>query len=675
VLRIEYELRAGQTETTPADADLQRAAALSSPIEEVVSCKGTVRLVVLCVTPWPRPVKRSLVSEHVDATLNRTGQGDPGLESAELDPVPIEGWHRLYDDPRKVTVLKPRTGGQTTEIGVFRHFDEGTQILTIDIPKRIKLPRTGFLQLKDKQAEVVLGRLRDTLYAVRRGETLRSDLLRLLSDERAHKMGEQSYCTILQRGLGAAPELAHLVETTLACEGIEVVQGPPGAGKTTFSGEVVAQVLDVHPTWRIAVVSQANEAVANVLERLREIRADLGRKWLMCRDVRDEVAEHENGQEMARLVAQGRREADVLPEEWQVAGADNAFRAFAADVDRHSRVNERATQVSPAVHATLEQWRLDLRAGAGETLADWRELVLVWGVTLIRSASVLNQLRNKVFDLVIIDEAGKATVAETLVPMVASRRFLLVGDHKQLPPYLDSLTESQLTQLGFDAKQAKRSLFEHLLDVVPHRMRGMLRTQFRMHRTIGDFVSHLFYREEGGVRTGVPDDKREMAPGIFNRPHRVLHVDVQGAEAPVGKSKRNASEIDAIFRILRRLDADTAAAGTTYEVAVMSAYKPQVQQVARRLTGKKFKALNVKAATVDSFQGRQADVVIYSTVRTTRNEWTFVGDEKRLNVSLSRAKRLLVLVGDATSARCTLILREAFDLIPAENFIREEDFT
>ncbi len=663
-LRVHYVLHDGESDARSSDIDRARAAGLTATWDDCVTLKGTVRLEVGRVVPWSPPRNKPTVRQSVDAQL--------GTRTAAFDDAdamqPLEGWHELYEDPTKVTVGLPTANDRIEEIGSFAWFDEATGELTIELRKKTRLPRIGALQLRDKQAEVVLKRQRDALNKLRTGETVRRDLPLLLARTGAHRMGERVLCSPLQPELARSPQVADLVERILAAEGIFTLQGPPGTGKTTLITEVVAQALMLHPEWRIGVVAQANEAVANVFERLRDTRAALSAPWMLCRDVRDELAKEENEAERRRLAARG----SIAPEDSQVSGRRHAFRAFAQRTAAASERAERAhADLPPGAAAALAQWREALRAGARGTQREFAELVQVWGVTLVRSAGVLANLERQELDLLVVDEAAKASVAETLVPMVASRRFLLVGDHKQLPPYLDTLTSDQLRQLQRDPARARFSLFEHLRAIVPRESRDMLRTQFRMHRSIGDFVSQLFYAEEGGVRTGVADDARDLAPGLFRRDHRVFHVHVEGAEEAVGTSKRNRRELDVMVRILRRLDDDAAAAGARYEVAVMSAYKPQVRQLDRRLRGLKWRALDVKAATVDSFQGRQADVVVYSTVRTSASEWQFVGDERRLNVALSRAKRLLVLVGHRQNARNTPILQRALGLVPAGNCLEE----
>ena len=122
-----------------------------------------------------------------------------------------------------------------------------------------------------------------------------------------------------------------------------------------------------------------------------------------------------------------------------------------------------------------------VESGSRHVGRDFRELVQVWGATTARSLRPLENIRDPAYDLVIIDEAAKATVGEVMVPIPYGRRPPLVGDQKQLPPFLENATVEGLAALGIPAEQAKFSLFEHLFALVPPEHRDMLDVQFRMH--------------------------------------------------------------------------------------------------------------------------------------------------------------------------------------------------
>src|SRR5690606_11663572 len=119
----------------------------------------------------------------------------------------------------------------------------------------------------------------------------------------------------------------------------------------------------------------------------------------------------------------------------------------------------------------------------------------VWAMTLLRVPSLYRRMRNVRFDAVIIDEAARATTSELLVALVTGERFILVGDHKQLPPFFDTETRQDLAEAGVDVDRASRSLFEDMFERIGDDNKTTLQRQFRMHRSIGKMIGDLYYPE------------------------------------------------------------------------------------------------------------------------------------------------------------------------------------
>ncbi|MGH7296561.1 MAG: DEAD/DEAH box helicase, partial [Polyangiaceae bacterium] len=323
-----------------------------------------------------------------------------------------------------------------------------------------------------------------------------------------------------------------------------------------------------------------------------------------------------------------------------------------------------------AVRSVLAKWneRLDR---ADDVRQDYGESVQVFGVTCLRVPTLWRMLRDVRFDWVIVDEAAKATPAEVLVSLVVGRRFVMVGDHRQLPPFLDIETERDVQASGLDVARARRSLFEELFDKVPDSNQHVMRRQFRMHRSIGTFVGDLFYDDLGGLETGVSDAERTVDLARFDRPHRVFWLDVAGEEKQQGHSWWNQREIDLIAKVLHEFDEELASRSRQYKVGVIAAYAAQAERLRTAIVprAKSWRAIETLIDTVDAFQGKQVDVLVYSLVRVGERENPFISDRRRLNVAFSRGKRLLVIVGHRESAAHQTRLNRALSLIPRENVL------
>lgn len=274
----------------------------------------------------------------------------------------------------------------------------------------------------------------------------------------------------------------------------------------------------------------------------------------------------------------------------------------------------------------------------------------------------LGLLRKSSFAYVVIDEASQLTEPNCLIPLVKNcQRAVLVGDHVQLHP--------NVTQLGA-VYEFNVSLFERLylqsenIGVA----KIMLNSQYRMHPEIATFPSRHFY--EGKLLTGVSASDRTLNASNFDwRGKPVLFVPAggppDGQESLSGRdgSKCNNLQAKICKDIVDRLQHQPAtlnlqdntsksqnASGqvTKHSIAVLTPYAAQVKllkSLEKHVESKTVSSVTV--ATIDSFQGREADIVVFCTVRCNlHNSIGFLADERRMNVALTRAKRGLIVVGN-----------------------------
>ncbi len=256
------------------------------------------------------------------------------------------------------------------------------------------------------------------------------------------------------------------------------------------------------------------------------------------------------------------------------------------------------------------------------------------------------------FDWAIIDEAGRATVPEILVPIVRSERTILVGDERQLPPMVDALV-MQESGSSSDDDALDTSLFQSLIEQTegsPQDYLESLRTQYRMQPAIGNLIGAVFY--DGKLENG--DLAGSRGRDFDWMPAPVTWISTSSlpnkAENRSGQSFANATEVVAVLELLDKMEAKCRERRRRPRVGVITGYSAQVERLVTQIDPgdrNRWRNLEIEIATVDSFQGRECDVVVYSTVRSNRNGTIgFLKDYRRVNVALSRARDLLVIVGD-----------------------------
>jgi len=260
-----------------------------------------------------------------------------------------------------------------------------------------------------------------------------------------------------------------------------------------------------------------------------------------------------------------------------------------------------------------------------------------------------------------VDEAGQISTPNLLVPLIRARRSVLVGDHHQLPPFLDSEVQGWASDLQRTAQAdparaeriaglLKRSAFEDCYETADDSHRVMLTVQRRMPQEIADFVSRAFY--DGALLTEHDGTARDP---VFARPFALVDT----ADQPEGQRRERQvrrSEEWGAGGYVNELEAAlitqlvTGCAGAYRDWALIMPYRAQVERVRELIA----KALGGDAAenvgTVDAFQGGERDLIIYGFTRSNaRGDIGFLREQRRLNVAVTRARRQLVLVGDTTT--------------------------
>lgn len=360
----------------------------------------------------------------------------------------------------------------------------------------------------------------------------------------------------------------------------------------------------------------------------------------------------------AEVTAAGQRAGEARADAMTAANATRAaVGSFDAppqvndDSDLHALVTWAAERIPLARDRArlLEEWR-DEVAGASKQLHP--ELIRyadVIACTAIGAAS-RSELSDVDFDLAIVDEAGQIGMADALVPLVRSRRAVLVGDHQQLPPFLDSEVEAWGDEVGDETvrRLLAKSALELAVDGFPGANVVPLTWQRRMPAVIADFISTSFYR--GTLHTDVD---REHGDPLFRSAFAFVDTarlpEAVRSERPADEENRNVRGCHnpAEARLLTKLAEHYDERGA--EWAVIVPYRAQVKAISAALLAAlgDERKVRLNVGTVDSFQGGERDVILYGFTRSNRDGHVgFLRELRRANVAFTRAKHQLVLVGD-----------------------------
>ncbi|CAE8590804.1 unnamed protein product [Polarella glacialis] len=371
---------------------------------------------------------------------------------------------------------------------------------------------------------------------------------------------------------------------------LTLVQGPPGTGKTFTAVRLVKLWLE-NVSGPVLVVADSNVAVDNLLEGCVAARLTAVR-----------IGRHEST----------RPELEPYLLESQAR----------AKLPRNSNGTERRELLFKEEMKILKSAQVVCATCSGS------------------ASGVLAQMRNS-FTCVLVDEAAQVTEPVSLIPLMRSgvNQVALVGDHRQLPPtVLCQAAGSEGLGISLFDRLARRKVMPLLLDI-----------QYRMHPVLAHHPSGAYY--EGQLRSGVSGRSRP-APRGFQWPVPevpMVFVPIQDGweKSEGGTSQSNPTEADKVIQLVQ----DLLAAGevTGDQIGVVSPYAAQVRLLKKRLW-KVENAERVEICSVDGFQGREKEVIIVSTVRkNSHGQVGFVADPRRMNVMLTRARRGLIVCGDAAT--------------------------
>ena len=266
------------------------------------------------------------------------------------------------------------------------------------------------------------------------------------------------------------------------------------------------------------------------------------------------------------------------------------------------------------------------------------------------SGIALRSYKNIKFDLCIIDEASKASPTETLLPMVKSKRWIVVGDPIQLPPFVQQGSDNKelLSKHNLTKEDLKSTLLDLLVENLPQESVKSLNIQYRMCPEIGNLISRCFYDNQltTGRGNALPLQMAIKKPVTWYCTSKLE----RRYETSAGKSFVNHTESSYIENIIARINLVTSSSNKSLSICLLSFYSAQVN-ILKGVKAKvedTYEKITITCDTVDSFQGREADICIISITRcNTKGQFGFINDLNRVNVALSRGKEALIIVGDS----------------------------
>ncbi len=301
-------------------------------------------------------------------------------------------------------------------------------------------------------------------------------------------------------------------------------------------------------------------------------------------------------------------------------------------------------------------------------------------------------IRTQGIDVVIVDEVSKSSFLDLLIPILYGKTIILVGDHRQLPPMYDLRHMRGTDFEGLDEEIINEEInkkytalyeecfFKTLYESVPENFKVMLNKQYRCHSHIMEVFNHFYGGGKKGLTVGKKQQDDEKEHGLTVRingntviepRHHIYFVDCNEKEASAfegSTSKINEQEAQVAMTLLKELDKASSELikqgkikvskekkiDERPSIGVICTYGDQAGNIKKKRKNYQFNGFSGKQdeklviSTVDDFQGDERDIIIVSMVRNpsgNRYDAEFIKKFERINVALSRARKMLIIVG------------------------------
>lgn len=422
-----------------------------------------------------------------------------------------------------------------------------------------------------------------------------------------------------------------------------LVHGPFGTGKTRTLVEIIYQ--EVRQGRKVLATAESNTAVDNLLERVAnnpKIRITrLGHPQRVSKDnIQHTLAYkveqhylHDNIQSYYNVID------EYIEERKFFTKPSQQYRRGLTDhqIKQYASRNRGSRGVNADTIKSMARW-LEYNKKINEFYSKIEKLEFKIINEIIEdsdvivstnSSAALDSIKHIKFDVAVIDEASQTTIPSVLIPIAKAHRFILAGDHKQLPP----------TILSTNAYELEETLFESLIEKYSHKAQ-LLNVQYRMNELLMKFPNSQFYDNQLNTDSSVKDinlnDIVDCDEDVLTFIDTSNMDNSQEERLQDSKSLINRLEAEICLELANRYVENGVSKD---DIGIISPYADQIKLISDKT--------DVEVKTVDGFQGREKEIIIISTVRCNDNgEIGFLNDLRRLNVAITRAKRKLIIVGN-----------------------------
>ncbi|AMD18260.1 ATPase AAA [Methanobrevibacter sp. YE315] len=490
----------------------------------------------------------------------------------------------------------------------------------------------------------------------------------ILNQRKPKKNRAVPYINYIDKSLNKSQKSA--IENALSCENFFLIHGPFGTGKTRTLVELISQ--ETRQNHKVLATAESNAAVDNILERLMENKklelTRLGHPQRVSKhNITQTLAYKVENHDLNKKIKKIHKKIDkLIGKRSNFTKPTPQYRRGYGDYDilHNASKGKGGRGISPDKMKSMAQWieinqeideaHDEIKRIENKMIKDIIEKSNV--ILATNSSAALESIARTKFDVAIIDEASQATIPSILIPIAKAHRFILAGDHKQLPP----------TIISEKAGELEKTLFEELIRMYPFKSQ-LLNVQYRMNSLLMKFPNSEFYNNGLKSDSSVDDITINDILDSGYDEEALLFIDTSNIEENKEKHLKDSKSIVNMLEgdIAVSIANDYLNAGIDVEdIGIISPYADQVKTIQDKTP--------VEVKTVDGFQGREKEIIIISTVRSNDfGNIGFLSDLRRLNVAITRAKRKLIIIGNKNTLKSNPTYYRLIKFIEDENLLIE----
>ena len=405
------------------------------------------------------------------------------------------------------------------------------------------------------------------------------------------------------------------IEKSIRSENFFLIHGPFGTGKTKTLVEFIRQEVKLGN--KLLVTADSNAAIDNIVLRLKDTDLDItrvGNDKKINKTIYNETLDFKSKQHILyNRIEENKKYIEDLYSDLEKYNPKKDFNVRNQIKIKIKNIHNKNNEIMDTIYNDIIQ-----------------NSQVVLSTNVATSSKVLDDF---IFDTVVIDEASQTTIPSVLIPISKAKKFILAGDHKQLPPTV--LCEND---------ELQETLFEKLLMNFPQQ-KQLLDTQYRMNKVLMDFPNREFYNNKLKCGENVKNIELNVIREKYDQKSPLIFIDTSNV-----KNNEEFFNLDSNSYI-NDLEAKLAIEISEEYIklnieknrmGIITPYKDQVKNIKKKS--------KVEVNTVDGFQGNEKDIIIISTVRSNEDgKIGFINDPRRLNVTLTRAMKKLIIIGNVNN--------------------------